>query len=148
MGGGGGPSLVNVLCQLQLRIANTGNSSVYRGEQVEVTREGTQVCETVVIKSMMLSDNEEEKMAANKTRLLRLLGNHDRIVHLRAAFVEANLRHKATVWTRVILVFESCCMTVRDFMLSQGQVSQGWQDLIVQQVLGRDFKLHLLCIGT
>ena len=88
-----------------------------------------------VIKQMMLANREDEKMAANEISLLRLLGTHDRIVHLRAAFVEANIRHEAKVWKRVILVFESCCMTVRDFMLSQGQVPEGWRNLILQQVL-------------
>ena len=74
-------------------------------------------------------------MAANEISLLKHLGNHDRIVHLMAAFVEANIRVDGKVWKRVMLVFESCCMTVRDFMLSQGQVSEGWRNLIVQQVL-------------
>ena len=40
---------------------------------------------------MLLSNDEDEKMAANEISLLKHLGNHDRIVHLMAAFVEANL---------------------------------------------------------
>ena len=84
---------------------------------------------------MIVANREDEKMAANEISLLNQLGNHDRIVHLMAAFVEANIRHAGKLWKRVMLVFESCCMTVRDFMLSQGQVSEGWRNLIVQQVV-------------
>ena len=85
---------------------------------------------------MLLRNDEDEKMAANEISLLNQLGNHDRIVHLMAAFVEANIRVDGKVWKRVMLVFESCCMTVRDFMLSQGQLSEDWRNLILQQVLG------------
>ena len=113
---------VYVLCQLQLRIAHGGYSIVYRG--------GLRVQEEpeprpAVIKQMMLADREDEKMAANEISLLNQLGNHDRIVHLMAAFVEENIRVDGKVWKCVMLVFESCCMTVRDFMLSQGKVSEG-----------------------
>ena len=84
---------------------------------------------------MLLSNDEDEKMAANEISLLRLLGTHDRMLHLRAAYFEANVRHEAKVYKCVVLVFESCCMTVQDFMLSQGQVSDDWRNLILQQVL-------------
>ena len=84
---------------------------------------------------MLLSNDEDEKMAANEISLLRLLGTHDRILHFRAAYFEANIQHEAKVFKCVVLVFESCCMTVQDFMLSQGQVSDDWRNLILQQVL-------------
>ena len=72
---------VYVLCQLQLRIAHGGYSSVYRG--------GLRVQEEpeprpVVIKAMMLANREDETMAANEISLLNQLGNHDRSVHLMA----------------------------------------------------------------
>ncbi len=71
-----------MLCQLQLRIGKGAYAIVYRG-----TLEGT----PLALKKMRLHNDEDEKMAANEISLLRLLGTHDRIVHLRAAYFEANV---------------------------------------------------------
>ena len=79
---------VYVLCQLQLRIAHGGYSSVYRGG-LPVQEEPEP--RPALIKAMIVAHKEDEKMAANEISLLKHLGNHDRIVHLMAAFVEANL---------------------------------------------------------
>ena len=81
---------VYVLCLLQLRIARGGYSTVSRGGlRVQDEPEPR----PVVIKVMMLSNEEDEKMAVNKISLRRLLGSHDIMVHLMAALVPARARY-------------------------------------------------------
>lgn len=107
-------------------IAHGAYGTVYRGRLHN---------RTVVYKSMILTDPEEEAMAATEIRLLRLLGNHDRIVQMEAAYYEPERQSQAGVYKRIMLVLESCCMTLRSLTTSWGKVSESWHIMVLQQVL-------------
>ena len=74
------------------------NSGLHVGGYSTVSRGGLRVQDEpeprpVVIKVMMLSNEEDEKMAVNEISLRRLLGSHDIMVHLMAALVPARARY-------------------------------------------------------
>lgn len=107
-------------------IAEGGYGTVYRAVQ------GSKV---FALKSMMLANHEEEAIAATEIRLLRLLGNHDRVVQMEEAYYEPARRTETGTFTRIVLVLESCFSTLRELHISTGSLSHAWQVLIVRQIL-------------
>lgn len=107
-------------------IAVGGYGTVFRAVQ------GSKV---FALKSMVLATHEEEAIAATEIRLLRLLGNHDRVVQMEEAYYEPRRRSEMGTFLRVLVVLESCFGTLRDLHISTGTLPHAWQVLIVRQIL-------------
>ena len=107
-------------------IAEGGYGIVYRAVQ------GSKV---LALKSTICATHEEEAIAATEIRLLRLLGNHDRVVQMEEAYYEPARRTETGTFTRIVLVLESCFSTLRELHISTGSLSHAWQVLIVRQIL-------------
>ena len=92
----------------------------------------------VALKNITLLDQQDEVHAAKEVHFLRLLQGHPQIVRLHDVCCESDMSDKHTGdkrCTKIVLVCESCLMSLRDFSRSAAGCPAGWAEHVLGDIL-------------